>query len=133
MVRYYHLELLACPECRNPFLLVYSLKEIRSSVSKEAASKLKCRRWCYLYNMPASRVPLSSCIKTCMHREIEEGVIVCTYCGRWYPIVKTIPVMMDDKYRDKDRDEAFANNVRGKLPSWIKQYMKLPLPLYEDK
>ena len=133
MVRYYHLELLACPECRNPFLIVYSIKELKADISEEAASKLKCRRWCYLYNMPASRVPLSSCVKTCMYREIEEGVIVCTYCGRWYPIVKTIPVMMDDKYRDKERDREFAEKVRGKIPSWIKQYMRLPLPLHEDK
>ncbi len=133
MVRYYHLELLACPECRNPRLLVYSLKESIKEFDDSVASKLKCRKWCYLYDRPASTVPLDTCRKTCMFREIDEGVIVCPSCGRWYPIVNSIPVLMDDKYRDVERDREFAERVKDKLPSWIKQYMLHPLSLHEDK
>ena len=127
MVRYYHLELLACPECGNTRLLVYALAE-KEKTGPPEPSKVKCRRWCYLYDRPAATVPLKSCIRTCMMREIEEGLIVCTRCGRWYPIVDSIPVMMDDKYRDLDRDREFAERVRDALPDWVKRYTKIPLP-----
>jgi uncharacterized protein YbaR (Trm112 family) len=129
MVRYYHLEILACPECRNPRLIVYPVREAERDEEIADPEKLKCRRWCYLYDRPASTVPLKTCVSTCMRRDIDEGVIVCVVCGRWYPIVKGIPVLMDDKYRDRERDEEIAERLKPLLPSWVKQNARLPIPL----
>ena len=128
MVRYYHLELLACPECRNYRLYIHSLKESKQDFNEKEADKLKCRRWCYLYDKPASLIPLSTCVRTCMNRDIEEGVIVCPSCGRWYPIVNSIPVMMNDRYRDEKRDIEFIDRTKDRIPDWLKELMKNPIP-----
>jgi uncharacterized protein YbaR (Trm112 family) len=39
--------------------------------------------------------------------EVDAGLLVCPECGRWYPIgsaVETIPEMLPDDLREKDRD-----------------------------
>lgn len=41
--------------------------------------------------------------------EIEEGILFCSKCNRWYPIVETIPQMLPDKYRNENEDIAFLN------------------------
>lgn len=128
MVRYYHLELLACPECKNPRLIVYPLKEALEGVPERPES-LKCRRWCYLYDRPASVVPVRSCVETCVARDIAEGVIVCPSCGRWYPIIDGIPVMMDDKYRREERDREIAEKMSDRIPGWIRLRARLPIQL----
>ncbi len=39
--------------------------------------------------------------------EIETGLLFCKECNRWYPIVETIPQMLPDQYRDKEKDIKF--------------------------
>ncbi|MCE4604358.1 MAG: Trm112 family protein [Aeropyrum sp.] len=128
MVRYYHLELLACPECRNPRLVVYPVRVTEGGMPPRPES-LKCRRWCYLFDRPSSTVPVESCVSSCVYKDIEEGVIVCPSCGRWYPIVDGIPVMMDDKYRDEERDREAAARLSPHLPDWIRIRARRPVPL----
>ncbi|BAA79470.1 hypothetical protein APE_0505 [Aeropyrum pernix K1] len=128
MVRYYHIEMLACPECRNPRLILYVVREKRGAMPPQP-ERLKCRRWCYLFDRPASTVPLSTCVSSCVERDIEEGVLVCPACGRWYPIVEGIPVMMDDKYRDPERDREIASRLAGHVPEWVKLRAVAPVPL----
>lgn len=47
--------------------------------------------------------------------EIETGILYCEKCKRWYPIVETIPQMLPDKYRDKDKDIEFLQNNKSLL------------------
>ncbi|MFW9987908.1 MAG: Trm112 family protein [Candidatus Odinarchaeota archaeon] len=39
--------------------------------------------------------------------EIESGLLFCDKCSRWYPIIDTIPQMLPDKYRDKNKEINF--------------------------
>ncbi len=39
--------------------------------------------------------------------EIESGLLFCDKCSRWYPIIDTIPQMLPDKYRDKQKEIEF--------------------------
>jgi len=39
--------------------------------------------------------------------EIESGILFCSKCQRWYPIIGTIPQMLPDKYRDEKREIEF--------------------------
>ncbi|MFX0135869.1 MAG: Trm112 family protein [Candidatus Hodarchaeota archaeon] len=39
--------------------------------------------------------------------EIESGILFCSKCQRWYPIIETIPQMLPDKYRDEKREIEF--------------------------
>ncbi len=46
--------------------------------------------------------------------EIKEGLLFCSKCNRWYPIIDTIPQMLPDKYRNKKEELKF-------LKTWSKE------------
>ena len=48
--------------------------------------------------------------------EIEEGVLLCPACGRWYPIVDRIPEILPDHLRDFDRDTAMTRASAAAMP-----------------
>ena len=50
---------------------------------------------------------------------IAEGVLLCSECGRYYPIVEEIPVMLPDNLRSKKDDLAFLTKWQGKLPEKV--------------
>ena len=55
--------------------------------------------------------------------EVEEGLIRCPECDRWYPIgsaVETIPELMPDDLREEERDIEFLKKWESKLPEEIK-------------
>jgi uncharacterized protein YbaR (Trm112 family) len=47
--------------------------------------------------------------------EIESGILFCSECKRWYPIIDTIPQMLPDKYRDEKKDTTFLKNHKNLL------------------
>ncbi|MHA1804843.1 MAG: Trm112 family protein [Promethearchaeota archaeon] len=47
-----------------------------------------------------------------LEMEIETGILFCEKCKRWYPIVETIPQMLPDQYREKNKDLEFLKNHR---------------------
>jgi len=51
--------------------------------------------------------------------EIEEGVIYCPKCYRWYPIIEAIPHMLPDELRDRKEDLEFLKRWKDKMPSEI--------------
>ena len=51
--------------------------------------------------------------------EIEEGILICSSCGRWYPIIETIPHMLPDDLRQPREDTEFLEKWKGKVPESI--------------
>ncbi len=54
--------------------------------------------------------------------EVEEGLLRCPECGRWYPIgsaVETIPELMPDDLREKERDLEWLTKWKDKVPSVV--------------
>jgi uncharacterized protein YbaR (Trm112 family) len=54
--------------------------------------------------------------------EVKEGILYCSKCGRWYPIgsaVETIPEMLPDDLREKDRDITWLKKWSEKIPTQI--------------
>ncbi|MCW4049290.1 MAG: hypothetical protein NWE89_06080 [Candidatus Bathyarchaeota archaeon] len=54
--------------------------------------------------------------------EVEEGLLRCPECGRWYPIgsaVETIPELMPDDLREKERDLEFLTKWKEKVPETV--------------
>lgn len=47
---------------------------------------------------------------------IVDGVLLCTECKRYYPIIDEIPVMLPDDLRSKTEDIGFLNKWRDRLP-----------------
>jgi len=50
---------------------------------------------------------------------IKEGVLFCSQCSRFYPIIEEIPVMLPDQLRDKEKDIQFLQKWQEKIPSKI--------------
>jgi len=50
---------------------------------------------------------------------VSEGVIVCTKCSRFYPIIEEIPIMLPDELRDKKLEIDFLKKYKEKLPEKI--------------
>ena len=50
---------------------------------------------------------------------ITEGILFCTKCSRFYPIIEEIPVMLPDELREKQTDIDFLKRWNKKLPEKI--------------
>ena len=50
---------------------------------------------------------------------IVDGVLLCSECGRYYPIVEEIPVMLPDNLRNKRDDLAFLGKWGSRLPEKV--------------
>ncbi len=50
---------------------------------------------------------------------IVDGVLLCNQCGRYYPIIDEIPVMLPDDLRSKKEDIEFLRKWQSKLPKSV--------------
>jgi len=50
---------------------------------------------------------------------ISEGVLFCTKCSRFYPIIEEIPIMLPDELRDKKQEIEFLKKNKNTLPEKI--------------
>ncbi|MFX1375004.1 MAG: Trm112 family protein [Promethearchaeota archaeon] len=47
--------------------------------------------------------------------EIESGLLFCEECNRWYPIIDTIPQMLPDEFRNKEKELEFLQTNKDLL------------------
>ena len=50
---------------------------------------------------------------------VKEGVLYCSKCSRYYPIIDEIPVMLPDELRERQRDIGFLQKWQGKIPDKV--------------
>ncbi|MGH9910046.1 MAG: Trm112 family protein [Nitrososphaerales archaeon] len=50
---------------------------------------------------------------------IINGVLFCSKCSRFYPIIDEIPIMLPDELRNKTNDIKFLEQWKDKLPHKI--------------
>lgn len=50
---------------------------------------------------------------------IVDGVLTCAECGRYYPIIDEIPVMLPDDLRKEDEEKKFLTKWSSKLPERV--------------
>jgi uncharacterized protein YbaR (Trm112 family) len=50
---------------------------------------------------------------------IVSGVLLCSECGRYYPIMEEIPVMLPDSLRNRKEDIGFLEKWKEKLPQEV--------------
>jgi uncharacterized protein len=50
---------------------------------------------------------------------IMEGVLTCSECGRYYPIIDEIPVMLPDRLRNRKEDIGFLEKWGAKMPPTV--------------
>ena len=50
---------------------------------------------------------------------IEEGILFCNRCFRFFPIVEEIPIILPDEIRDKDKDLQLLKKWSSALPEKV--------------
>ena len=50
---------------------------------------------------------------------VKEGILFCSKCNRYYPIIDEIPVMLPDELREKQRDVDFLKKWQGNIPDKV--------------
>jgi uncharacterized protein YbaR (Trm112 family) len=50
---------------------------------------------------------------------IIDGVLFCSKCFRFYPVVEEIPILLPDELRERQNDIGFLQKWRDKLPAKI--------------
>jgi uncharacterized protein len=53
---------------------------------------------------------------------IKEGILFCSECSRFYPIMDEIPVMLPDELREKEKDIEFLKSWHDQIPDKIIKY-----------
>ena len=48
--------------------------------------------------------------------EIDEGILICPKCSRWFPIIETIPRILPKSMDRTDLDNNFKSKWKGKFP-----------------
>lgn len=51
--------------------------------------------------------------------EIDEGILICNNCSRWYPIIESIPHMLPDELREEKEDVGFLKKWEGMVPEQV--------------
>jgi uncharacterized protein YbaR (Trm112 family) len=47
---------------------------------------------------------------------VQEGLLLCKSCYRFYPITEEIPIILPDELRDKKKDIEFLNKWKELIP-----------------
>jgi uncharacterized protein YbaR (Trm112 family) len=50
---------------------------------------------------------------------VKEGVLFCSSCSRFFPIIDEIPIMLPDELREREKDLQFLLDWETKIPSKI--------------
>ncbi len=48
---------------------------------------------------------------------VEEGLLLCKSCQRFYPITEEIPIILPDELRDKKKDIEFLKKWKDSIPN----------------
>ncbi len=118
-MKYRLMDLLACPIDKDfPLKLIVFQEEERSIEFKH--DSVICELYCGLNTARVKDAGLSAGIcNKCMKREILNGLLICSKCNRWYPIIDEIPQLLPDELRDLKEDLSFLRKYAEKIPKNI--------------
>src|SRR6266540_1291527 len=103
-MRYSLLGYICCPHCRGS-LRCFVAREVPTPVSRFIAAAPERNR----------------------EVEIENGLLLCAGCGRWFPILETLPELLPDHLRDAERDTGLLDTVAAGVPPDVREELK-PIP-----
>jgi len=119
-MKYRLLDILACPICKNFPLKLIVFSENQYSYEVELEKKVLCEEYCGLQGKFISELRgVELDCRSCLQREVAEGLLICGNCNRWYPIIEEIPHMLPDELRNKDQDLSFLKRYRDKIPEEV--------------
>lgn len=115
-MKYRLMDLLACPIDKDfPLKLIVFQEEERSIGFKHDG--VVCELYCGLKAAYVKDSGLSTeACNECMKKEILNGVLICSKCNRWYPIIDEIPQLLPDELRESNEDISFLRKHAEKIP-----------------
>ncbi|MCS7111370.1 MAG: Trm112 family protein [Ignisphaera sp.] len=133
-MKYRLLNYLACPYCKDKsFPLELVVIEVNRYDNRSLPHDLKtplCDLYCAYANKYIKDIDTAKCDE-CIKYEVKTGVIYCSNCHRWYPVIDEIPRILPDNYRRKEEDIQFLKLHEGKLDENVRVYGK-PYNLIEN-
>jgi len=115
------MDLLACPMCRRFPLELFVLERREYPERKLPGKPPLCELYCAFLSKDLKELESAPPCEECIKWEVEEGALYCPSCGRWYPIVDSIPHMLPDYIREKEKafELGFLEKNKDKLPAKI--------------
>ena len=104
------LEILACPIDKHSPLELF---EINVNLFNESTSSDKQNE---LGNMLEEQINEDIADDNVI---VKEGVLFCSLCSRFFPIIDEIPIMLPDELREREKDLQFLQEWEAKIPSKI--------------
>lgn len=129
-MRYWGLDYITCVHCKNFPLKIIVLDMRKENVDTSGLEFPLCRNYCgYLGENIVSnkKYPCEECLRIA----INEAVLYCSKCKRWYPVKNGIVYMLRDNKRRPGSDKEFLKKWREKIPREILLEGK-PYNLSED-
>ena len=117
-MRYWGLDYLRCLYCKNFPLEIVILDSREEDVDTSGLEFPLCKNYCaYLKEevKPGKQYPCEKCLRVA----INEAVLYCPKCKRWYPVRNGIVYMLRDGKRREESDKEFLRKWRDKLPEEI--------------
>jgi len=120
-LKYRLVDLLACPMCKHFPLELYVLEREEVTSRKLPGEPPLCELYCALLGKRVKELAETPPCEACIRIEISTGVLYCSSCRRWYPVIDTIPHMLPDDLREKERESelAFLERYKQSLPEKI--------------
>ena len=103
------LEILACPIDKHSPL---DLFEINIHLADESLSDKQDENGMALEGRTDNDTTFDNVI-------VKEGVLFCSRCSRFFPIIDEIPIMLPDELREREKDLQFLQEWETKIPSMI--------------
>jgi len=103
------LEILACPiDKHSPLELI----EINVHLANDSSSDKRSDNKKTLEEQTDNDTAYDNVI-------VKEGVLFCSSCSRFFPIIDEIPIMLPDELREREKDLQFLLDWETKIPSKI--------------
>ena len=113
-------DVLACPvDGKGPLRLFPFVT--KSAPIGRSAFVLPCVNFCSAANqvLNGSHPDEKEVCTPCRDREIEEGVLLCDHCGRWFAMFEGIPHLVRDALRLVGPEREFLRRHRERLPQGL--------------
>jgi uncharacterized protein YbaR (Trm112 family) len=99
-----------------------SVVAIKDLTGSKSTTSLQVKVTKLLQSKPESKEDLDMLYSYLNILEVREGLLVCSECGRWYPIgrsVETIPELMPDELREAEKELEWLGKWKGVVPKKV--------------
>lgn len=111
-------------QLRDGTISLPAIQAIKDLTESKAAKALLAKTSKHLQGKPESREDLDILYSYMNIPDLGEGLLFCPECGRWYPIgsaVESIPELMPDELRERERDLEWLGKWMGVVPDKIQK------------